>query len=192
MNTDAPFIAFRFDVTLLVDNAGPLGLTNPLCGASFAECDGLEMTMEPKVVREGGNNTNQIHLVGPLSYSNLTLKRGMTGNLDLWKWFTGASSGQNRGSRAAGVVLMHDAGGNPTLRFTLSKCLPVKIKAAALNAKDGVIALEEMQISYDSFTIEPASAGNAGPGIGGGISVSAGVGASASASVSVSGGFSLG
>jgi phage tail-like protein len=190
MDTDTPFVAFRFDVTLLVDNAGPLGLTNPLCGASFAECDGLEMTMEPKVVREGGNNTNQIHLVGPLSYSNLTLKRGMTGNLDLWKWFNGAAGGPKRGSRATGIVLMHDASGNPTLRFTLTKCLPVKLKAAALNAKDGVIALEEMQISYDRFTIEPADAGDSGPGIGASVSLSAGI--SVGASLSVSGGFSLG
>jgi phage tail-like protein len=183
MATEYPFTAFRFDVTLLVDNAGPLNLTNPLCNASFAECDGLEMTMEPKVVREGGDNTNQIHLVGPVTYSNLTLKRGMTENLDLWKWFTGASAGPYRGSRATGVVLMHDAAGNPTLRFTLSRCLPVKIKAAALNAKEGLIALEEVQIAYDSFTIEMAGAGNSGPGIGGGISLSTGVSAGASVNV---------
>lgn len=186
MDTDRPFIAFRFDVSMQVDNADALQLTNPLCGASFAECDGLEMTMEPKVVKEGGNNISHIHLVGPVTYANLTLKRGMTQNLDLWKWFAGASRGQYRGSRATGTVLMNDASGNPALRFTLLKCLPVKIKAAALNGKDGLIALEEMQIAYESFTVEIAGgtgAAGAGLSLSAGVSVGAGISASASFSL---------
>ena len=32
--------------------------------------------MEPKTIREGGNNTTMVHFVGPVSYGQLTLKRG--------------------------------------------------------------------------------------------------------------------
>jgi phage tail-like protein len=151
-----PFTAFNFVVELTIPNANGLGLSSPLCNSEFAECDGLEMSMEPKTVREGGNNTQQIHLVGPVSYGNLTLKRGMTTNLDLWKWFSLATGNQNRGIAAQGVVLMRDAAGAPTLRFSLTDCLPLKIKAPALNAKDGIVAVEEMQIAYSSFTVERA------------------------------------
>ena len=189
MDATYPFTAFRFDVQLEVENPAALGLSNPLCGGSFSECDGLEMTMEPKVVREGGNNTSQIHLVGPVTYANLTLKRGMTPNLDLWKWFTGAAGSAARGRLATGVVLMRDTAGTPTVRFTLAKCLPVKIKAPSLNAGSGLVALEEMQIAYESFTIEPADAGG---GAGGGISIGASVGISASAGFSASAGVSAG
>jgi hypothetical protein len=51
---------------------------------------------------------------------------------------------------------MRDAAGADTLRFKLSDILPVKIKAPALNAKDGILAIEEMQLAYGSFTVETA------------------------------------
>lgn len=150
-----PFTAFNFEIQLIVPNAAALNLSNMLCNGEFAECDGLEMTMEPKTVREGGNNTRQIQLVGPVTYGNLTLKRGMTPNLDLWNWFRMASGNDRRGLRAQGVVLMRNELGKPVLRFDLGDCLPIKIKAAALNAKDGTVAIEELEIAYTELIAGP-------------------------------------
>jgi phage tail-like protein len=155
-NEEYPFTIFNFLVQLEISNASGLGLASPLCNAEFAECDGLEMTMEPKAVREGGNNTQQIHLVGPVSYGNLTLKRGMTSNLDLWKWFSLAVGNTGRGTTASGIILMRDASKRNRVRFKLTGCLPIKMKAPALNAKDGLVAIEEMQIAYSAFTVELA------------------------------------
>jgi phage tail-like protein len=155
-NAQYPFTTFNFVVQLTIANASSLGLSSPLCDSEFAECDGLEMTMEPKTLREGGNNTQQIHLVGPVTYGNLTLKRGMTSNLDLWKWFSLATGNTRRGTRASGVILMRHGDGRNAVRYTLMDCLPLKIKAPALNAKDGILAIEEMQITYGSFTVELA------------------------------------
>jgi|HigsolmetaAR201D_1030396.scaffolds.fasta_scaffold04143_5 phage tail-like protein len=155
-NETLPFIAFNFEIQLIVPNAAGMGLASQLCNGEFAECDGLEMSMEPKKVSEGGNNLQQIHLVGPVSYGNLTLKRGMTSNLDLWNWFRLAAGNNQRGLLAQGVVLMKGADMTPVLRFSLTDCLPIKLKAAALNAKEGSIAIEELQIAYSSFTVQPA------------------------------------
>jgi phage tail-like protein len=155
MAFENPFISFNFVVQLEIENPAALGLSNPLCNSGFAECDGLEMSMEPKTVREGGNNTEQIHLAGPVSYGTLTLKRGMTLNLDLWKWFAAATIGPHRGTKARGIVLLRDASGTRThLRFTLEGCLPVKLKVPAFNAKDGQLAVEELQIAYSRFRVE--------------------------------------
>jgi len=154
-NEVLPFTAFNFEVQLSVPNASGLGLQNPLCDGEFAECDGLEMTMEPKTVREGGNNTRQIQLVGPVSYGNLTLKRGMTTSLDLWTWFQLAAGNDQRGLLATCVVVMKDSTFTPVLSFTLFDCLPIKLKAPALNAKDGSVAVEELQIAYGSFSVKP-------------------------------------
>jgi hypothetical protein len=33
--------------------------------------------------------------------------------------------------------------------FDLEGCLPIKLKAPALNASDGLVAVEEMQIAYE-------------------------------------------
>src|SRR5215467_4242823 len=76
-----PFTAFNFSVEI---NVPFLGSGN--FEAAFSECDGLEMTMDVKTIREGGNNTQQIKMVGAVSYGQVTLKRGMTSSFDLWDW----------------------------------------------------------------------------------------------------------
>lgn len=165
-NQEYPFSSFNFLVSITIKDApAGLGLSDPLCNAEFSECDGLEMTMEPKTIKEGGNNTQVIHLAGPVSYGNLTLKRGMTSNLDLWKWFNAAAGNWRvshpvqRGLLAGTEIILRDAARSPLLRYALYDCLPIKLKAAPMNAKDGIIAVEEFQMAYSYFTVEIAKAG---------------------------------
>ena len=147
-----PYTAFNFRVELTLPDR-----PDYLCSANFAECDGLEMTMEPKTIREGGNNSQPIHLLGPVSYGQLSLKRGMTDNLDLWEWFDLVMQKGQGGLRASGQVVMLSANRAEQVQFTLERCLPVKLKAPALNAKDGMVAIEELQIAYESLHFERGS-----------------------------------
>ena len=148
-----PITTFNFKVRLQIE-----GQKNPICDAEFSECDGLEMTREVKSIREGGGNGRQIHLAGPVSYGQLALKRGMTDDFGLWRWFEAVEA--NRGLRGSGTVAMlsSDSKRSERLRFVLTGCLPVKLKAPSLSAKDGQIAIEEMQIAYETLTLkEPGS-----------------------------------
>ncbi len=119
------------------------------------------MTMDVKTIREGGNNGKQIRLTGPLNYGQLTLKRGMTATFDLWDWFSKMLT--NAALRAdAEVVLFAVDGTTERVRFVLTRCVPIKLKAPALNAKDGVIAIEELQLAYESLTLkQPGGIGTA-------------------------------
>jgi phage tail-like protein len=146
-----PFTAFSFSVEIT-----PAGQSKPLCNAAFSECDGLEMTMEVKTIREGGNNGRQIRLTGPCAYGQLMLKRGMTSSLDLWKWFNDTLA--DPGLRAQAEVVLLAADGGERARFVLSRCLPVKLKAPPLNAKDGMVAIEELQVAYEALEIKPGTA----------------------------------
>ena len=164
-----PFTVFNFKVNLKLENsasennanemenAGPGKKIKTLCEAEFSECDGLEMSMEPKSIREGGNNFQQIHLAGPVSYGQLTLKRGMTANFDLWTWFEKVQ--QQRNLRASGDILLLSSFSKQQqerateVKFSLTGCLPLKIKAPSFNAKDGLIAIEEMQIAYETLIV---------------------------------------
>lgn len=147
-----PFTSFKFSVEISVD-----GMEGQLYAGSFAECDGLEMTMEVKTIREGGNNGEQIRLPGPLSYGQLILKRGMTANFDMWQWFNRMHQPGMANTRARAEVVLLAPDGSERVRFILTRCLPVKLKAPPLNAKDGTLAIEEMQIAYESLTIKPPS-----------------------------------
>lgn len=146
-DTSYPFTNFNFSVEITRE-----GASKPMCKAAFSDCDGLEMSMEIKTIREGGNNNQQIRFTGPVSYGQLTLKRGMTDKFDLWDWFTDTVS--NPALRAdAEIVLLASDFKTVRARFILSRCVPVKIKAPTLNAKDGAVAIEEMQLAYQEMTL---------------------------------------
>lgn len=142
-----PFTTFNFVVLIEVK-----GVAKQICAASFSDCDGLEMTLEPKTIREGGRNYGPVHLAGGVSYGQLTLKRGMTDNLDLWKWFDKLVENGQSGYRAAATVVVKASDHSDETVFQLTGCLPVKLKAPALNAKEGLVAIEEMQIVYESLS----------------------------------------
>jgi phage tail-like protein len=146
--TRVPFVAFNFSVEIEVPDVSP-----QLCSASFAECDGLELTMEVKTIREGGNNARQLRLTGPTSYGTLTLKRGMTDSFDLWDWFKAVQDRPSLRADAEVVVFAEDRE-TQRARFLLTRCLPVKLKAPALNAMTGAVAIEELQLAYETLTFE--------------------------------------
>jgi phage tail-like protein len=146
-----PFSAFNFEVLIRRE-----GETAALCGGTFAECDGLDMSLDVKTIRQGGDNRRQIRLAGPAAYGQLTLKRGMTQGFDLWKWFSDTLD--DPGLRAdAEVVLFAADGSTEQLRFALSRCLPIKLKTPPLNARDGVVAIEELQLAYETLSVRGAS-----------------------------------
>jgi phage tail-like protein len=142
-----PFTNFNFAVEIKVD-----GVAMQICDAAFSECDGLEMTMEVKTIREGGNNGKQIRLTGPFNYGSVTLKRGMTETFDLWKWVDLVLT--NPGLRADAEVIVFAQDKTERARFLLSRCVPVKLKAPPLNAKDGTVAIEELQLAYESLKLK--------------------------------------
>ena len=144
MADNSPFTSFNFSVEI-TRNDNP----KPLADAAFSECDGLEMTMESKTIREGGNNGRQIRLSGGMAYGQLTLKRGLTKGFDLWQWLHDTQI--KPALRAHAEVVLFDAAHQPTARFVLERCLPVKLKAPALNAKDGLLAVEELALVYESL-----------------------------------------
>ena len=153
-----PFSNFNFHILFTMPDK-----KETVCEAEFSECSGLEMNMEVKTIKEGGNNSEQIHLAGPLTYGQLTLKRGMTSNYDLWDWFENSQTDRNL--RIDGEIQMLSVtrsiqNKKPVIKqtknvvFKIFNCLPLKIVAPSLNAGQGEIALEEMQIAYERLKRE--------------------------------------
>ena len=92
-----------------------------------------------------------------MAFGQLTLKRGVTSGFDLWQWFS--DSLEKPWLRAGVTVSVFKQDRTEWGRFVLSRCLPVKLKAPALNARDGNVAIEEMQIAYETFMWKDTSNG---------------------------------
>ncbi len=146
-----PFMAFNFAVEIHRD-----GASGPLVEAAFADCDGLEMTMDVKTIREGGAPGRAIRVNGNVAYANLTLKRGMTGDFGLWTWFQDSVADPRLRADAEVVLLGPDQ--SERARFLLSRCVPIKMKAPTLSAAGAAIAVEELQMAYETMKFVPGKA----------------------------------
>jgi phage tail-like protein len=150
-----PWHVFRFQVDFVKDPiAGGDSSPVPLCSGAFSECTGLEATMEPKVIKEGGRNYGVVQRSGPVTFATVILKRGMTETRDLYNWFEMVGNG-SYAYRLAATITMLDRSGGKLLSWTLEKALPVKFKAADLNAKNTEIGIEELHIAHEGMRLVP-------------------------------------
>lgn len=154
-NSPYPFSAFNFSIEITVDP-----VATRICSAAFSECDGLEMNIEVKTIRQGGDNARQIRLTGPSTFGNLTLKRGMTSSFDLWDWFNAVIVDPSLRADAQIVMLAPDK--SEQCRFLVTRCLPIKLKAPPLNAVSGMVAIEEMQLAYETLQLKRPDGGGGG------------------------------
>jgi phage tail-like protein len=125
----------------------------PLCRGAFAECTGLEATMEPKVIKEGGRNYGAAQRAGPVTFATVVLKRGMTHSRDLWRWYEMATGQARYSYRLTATITMFDNQGNGVLSWELKQALPVKFKSADLNARGTDVGIEELHLAHEGLTL---------------------------------------
>jgi len=144
-----PLHVFRFQLSFTSRDSGD---TVDVCSGAFAECTGLEATMEPKVIKAGGANYGAVQRPGPVSFATVVLKRGMTSTRDAFKWFQLVAGGAYA-YRLSAEIEMQDAAGDTVLTWHLDNCLPVKFKAADLNARSTDIGIEELHLAHEGLRL---------------------------------------
>jgi len=155
---DAPIGVFRFQVDFTEDpidtSNGSGGGDVPLCSGAFSDCTGLEATMEPKVIKEGGRNYGPVQRAGQVTFATVILKRGITATRDLWKWFELLNSQGKYAYRLQATITMFGLDGNAVVAFNLEKAMPVKFKVSDLNAKGTDIAVEELHLVHEGLSVD--------------------------------------
>lgn len=156
----APLNVFRFRVDFVEEPLGGAAGSRPVpvCSGAFAECTGLEATMEAKAIKEGGRNYGVNQRVGPVTFATVVLKRGMTTTRHLWQWFELVSNGAYA-YRLTATITMLGLDGGPVLTWQLRRCLPVKFKSADLNARSAEVGIEELHLVHEGLTLAPKPGG---------------------------------
>ena len=151
-NLQPPFQVFRFQVDFNEDPLdGAEGEAVPLCSGAFAECSGFEASMEAKAIEEGGNNYGAPQRAGPVSFATVILKRGMTASQHLWQWFELVSGGAYA-QRLSATITVFDQAGNGVFAWKLRHALPVKFKAADLDARGTEVGVEELHLVHEGLS----------------------------------------
>jgi phage tail-like protein len=164
----APWHPFRFHVGFVREpidgrGGGAAADAEDLCEGAFAEVTGLEASMEPRAIREGGSNYGAHQRAGQVSFATVVMKRGMTATRDLWKWWAVFAGGEAAGGGASGGAYAHrmtvritlrDIEGSDVLRWRLERAMPVKFKAADFNARATEVAIEELHLAHEGLFFE--------------------------------------
>jgi phage tail-like protein len=153
---DYPLPVFRFRVkfTVSTENSGSSGNERLLCGGAFSECSGLEATMEPKAIKAGGRNYGEIQRAGRVTFGTVVLKRGVTRNRDLWKWFQLVGNGAYAYRLTAEITLLdfdRDGRETPVMAWQMQNAMPVKFKAADFNSTFTQAAIEELHFVHEGL-----------------------------------------
>jgi len=123
-----------------------------LAHGAFSEVTGLEATMEPFAVTEGGRNRGQAQFVGRTGFSTVILKRGFTTTRHLWDWFDHVNKAAGAyANRMDVTIVLHDPAGNALIQWTLRRALPVKIKLPDLNAAGAEVGVEELHLAFEDL-----------------------------------------
>lgn len=147
----AEFIAYRFQVNLFADT----GMSELVCGGAFSEVSGLEASMSPVKIKEGGRNWGEVQLAGVTIFPAIVLKRGMTEVADLWKWFDFTTQQANYGYRLQGevLVLAPDDASKVLQRWSLRNVMATKFKGPDLSSSASAVAIEELNLVHDGLSL---------------------------------------
>lgn len=119
----------------------------------FTEVSGLgseHEIIEQKVVNEKGIEV-VMKIPGRLKWGDITLKRGITSNLDMWDWRQQVVDGDVKGARQNGSIVMYDQEGTERARWNFSNAWPVKISGPTPKADSNEIGIEELVITHESI-----------------------------------------
>jgi phage tail-like protein len=151
--TIIPLHVFRFHVDFFSDSLVDSDDSEPVevCSGAFAECTGLEATMEPKTIKEGGRNYGPAQRAGGVTFATVVLKRGVSANRNLWQVFNTTSSGLFA-PRLQVMITLLDGTGAPVMGWQLDRAMPVKFKFADFNAKAMEIGIEELHLVHEGMS----------------------------------------
>ncbi len=153
-----PLHIFQFQVDFKSDSIGSNGPGGPVdvCSGAFAECTGLEASMEAKAIKEGGRNYGAAQRAGPITFATVVLKRGVSTNRNLWQIFNAISSGLYA-PRLQVTITLFDASGDPAIGWQLDRAMPVKFKFSDLNAKGTEVGIEELHLVHEGLSSVPVN-----------------------------------
>jgi len=93
-----------------------------------------------------------LKLPGRLKWENITLKRGITSNLDIWDWRKQVEDGDVTGSRRDGSIVMYDQELNEVARWNFERAWPLKVSGPSPKADSNEIGIEELTIAHEYIT----------------------------------------
>lgn len=141
-NREDPLVGFHFGVDLQNNVTG-----------FFTECSGLGSeteTIEHKVINEKGVDM-VLQVPGRLKWENITLKRGITSDMQIWDWRKKVEDGDVDGARCDGSIVMYNQKLEEVARWNFDRAWPSKVSGPQPKADSNEIGVEELTIVHEGI-----------------------------------------
>lgn len=122
--------------------------------AAFSECSGLSTDTDPIEYRDGSEDITVRKIPGLKKFANISLKKGMTQDLELWNWRKTVLDGAT--VRKAGSIVLLNEARQPALRWNFKEGWPTKWEGPSMNATGNEAAIETLEIAHEGLELEPA------------------------------------
>lgn len=119
----------------------------------FTECSGIgseHEVIEHKIVDEKGRE-RMMKIPGRLKWENITLKRGITDNMDIWAWRDQVVQGKVEDARRNGSIVMFDQTLKEVARWNFENAWPVKVSGPTVKADSNEFGIEELVIAHEGL-----------------------------------------
>jgi phage tail-like protein len=139
-----PLIGFNF--RLEVTGASPMT-------GYFTECSGIgseSEIVEHKVVDEGGHELVQ-KIPGRLKFQDVTLKRGITADMQVWAWRALVEQGKMGDARSNMSIIMMDRDYTDVARWDFINAWPSKVTGPSVKSDDNSFGVEEITIVHEGM-----------------------------------------
>jgi phage tail-like protein len=145
---ERPYVQFNFLVDLGTGNTeGPQ--------AGFQEISGIGMEVTVSEYRTGNSKENSVMKITGLNKStDVTLKRGVIGSLDLYTWLDDIRNGNQNAMRNVVVQLQNEDHTAIVQTWKLLRARIIKHTSGPLNAKGTDVAMEELVLAYERLEME--------------------------------------
>jgi phage tail-like protein len=119
----------------------------------FTECAGIgseHEVIDHKIVDEKGRERIQ-KIPGRLKWENVTLKRGITDNMDIWDWRDQVVQGRVEEARHNGSIVMFNQALEEIARWNFENAWPVKVSGPSVKSDSNEFGIEELVITHEGL-----------------------------------------
>ncbi len=120
---------------------------------AFRECSGLGSENEVVEYKASGQKGEFVikKVPGRLKWNNITLKRGITDAMDMWKWRKLVEQGNIGSARKNGSITMYNQQGSAIAKWNFTNAWPSKLTGPSANAGNNEVAIEELELTHEGY-----------------------------------------
>ncbi len=136
--------------------------SNDSVDACFMECSGFKATQEVMEICEvtpqkwGTDGTSKGRIVrtkvpGNMTYTNMTLRRGLTVSITFWNWIQTVQDGNWAKQRRDGSLVIYNQAAEEQFRFEFKRAWPVSYKISDLDVAGRSFEIEEVEVTVEEL-----------------------------------------